>query len=44
MMHPASHCQEKKNPGKTLRAFRADGKNIAFRVKPHTTEREFHGK
>jgi hypothetical protein len=44
MMHPALHCQEKKNPGKTLRAFRANGKNIAFRLKAYTTERGFHGK
>jgi hypothetical protein len=44
MMHHASHCQEKKNPGKALRAFRAKGNNIAFRLKSYTTERGFDGK
>jgi hypothetical protein len=40
MMHPASH-QEKKNPEKKMRAFRA---SIALRLKSYTTERGFHGK
>jgi hypothetical protein len=44
MIHPASHCQEKKNPGKALRAFRAKGKNIAFRLKSYATEWGFDGK
>jgi hypothetical protein len=31
----------KKNPGKALRAFRANRKNIAFRLKSYTAERGF---
>jgi hypothetical protein len=40
MMHPASYCQEKKIPEKR---FRANGKNIAFRLKSNTTEPGVHG-
>jgi hypothetical protein len=40
-------CSERRHdklPGKALRAFRAKGNNIAFRLKSYTTERGFDGK